>query len=75
MTVFPTDKKCSKCGDTFRCSGILGCWCGDVKLDPATLAMLKERYDNCLCPACLKGISDAAQVPPAPTADPVVTRS
>src|SRR6185369_12896114 len=51
--------KCSKGGDPFRCSGILGCWCGDVKLDKATLAALKEQYDNCLCPTCLKAISEA----------------
>jgi hypothetical protein len=65
MTVFPKDKQCSKCGETFNCGGLLGCWCSDVKLDPATLAALKERYDNCLCPSCLKTFSAAAVSPDA----------
>ena len=63
MTVFPKDKQCSKCGETFGCGGLLGCWCSDVKLDPATLAKLKERYDNCLCAACLKSFAAAAVSP------------
>ena len=57
MTIFPKDKQCSKCNETFSCGGLLGCWCGDVKLDPAMLATLKERYNNCLCSSCLKAVA------------------
>jgi hypothetical protein len=38
----------------FDCGGLLGCWCRDVKLDAATLAAMKQRYTDCLCPDCLK---------------------
>jgi len=52
--MFEKQKRCSKCGLAFECGGLFGCWCRDVKLDRATLDALKERYDDCLCPDCLK---------------------
>jgi hypothetical protein len=55
--MFEKQKRCSKCGLTFECGGLLGCWCRDVKLDRAALAALKERYDDCLCPDCLNKIA------------------
>jgi len=55
--MFSKQKRCSKCGGEFECGGLFGCWCRDVKLDSATLAALKERYDDCLCPDCLKQIA------------------
>lgn len=54
MTLLQKDKRCSKCGETFGCGGLLGCWCRDVTLDEATLARLKAEYADCLCPSCLK---------------------
>ena len=54
--MFEKEKRCEKCGETFGCGGLLGCWCRDVKLDTATLALLKERYNDCLCPECLKAM-------------------
>ena len=55
--MFSKQKRCSKCGAEFDCGGLFGCWCRDVKLDRATLAALKERYDDCLCPRCLKQLT------------------
>ena len=55
--MFEKEKRCPKCGTSFECGGLFGCWCRDVKLDKAALASLKERYDDCLCPACLKQLA------------------
>ena len=50
------EKNCSKCGVTFSCQNeTRGCWCESVHLTKEMLAELKEAYDNCLCPVCLKG--------------------
>ncbi len=65
--MFAKEKRCSKCGVSFDCGGLLGCWCRDIKLDATTLATMKERYDDCLCPDCLKQLATL----PAP-ADSVV---
>jgi len=45
-------KTCSACGTTFPCLPG-GCWCASLHLTPATLSALREKYENCLCPACL----------------------
>jgi hypothetical protein len=58
--MFEKEKHCSKCGQTFDCGGLFGCWCRDVKLDRAALAALKQAYADCLCPACLKAVAMAA---------------
>jgi hypothetical protein len=55
--MFEKEKRCAKCGKTFACGGLLGCWCRDVRLDAATLARLKERYADCLCPDCLTAMA------------------
>ena len=55
--MFSKEKRCSKCGLAFDCGGLFGCWCRDVKLDQATLAAMKKRYDDCLCPDCLKHLA------------------
>ena len=55
--MFEKQKRCSKCGAEFECGGVFGCWCRDVKLDRDTLAALKERHDDCLCPDCLKQLA------------------
>jgi hypothetical protein len=53
------EKTCSKCGVVFGCQNEMpGCWCEEVKLSPETLENLKEGYENCLCPACLKGFEE-----------------
>ncbi len=63
LRIFAKEKRCSKCGEPFRCGGLVGCWCRDVELDKGTLAALKEQYDDCLCPDCLRAlavVSDAS---------------
>ncbi len=66
MTLFQKEKRCSKCGETFGCGGLLGCWCREVKLDEATLANLSQAYADCLCPKCLKTLE-------RPVTDPSLT--
>jgi hypothetical protein len=49
------EKSCSKCGVAFSCQNeTRGCWCESIHLSKEVLAELKEDYDNCLCPQCLK---------------------
>jgi hypothetical protein len=51
----PKVKVCEACGASFDCFTPRGpCWCEDVKLSSETLAELKAKYRECLCPACLK---------------------
>lgn len=53
-------KTCSKCGTPFGCQNeARGCWCEDLTLSPETLALLRQSYDNCLCPACLAAYEKA----------------
>ena len=48
-------KICSYCGEPFECASPQGgCWCESIALDRETLAVLRERYTDCLCPRCLK---------------------
>ena len=52
-------KTCSKCGATFGCKNEApGCWCESVCVDAPTLALLREQFDNCLCPVCLQSYSN-----------------
>ena len=36
------------------CNEVPGCWCENVQLDQKALDALKNEFDNCLCPTCLK---------------------
>lgn len=46
---------CEACGEPFTCGASLaGCWCSQVKLSDAVRAELRERYQSCLCRACLE---------------------
>lgn len=51
------EKACSNCGVIFECSSDYGCWCNDVSLTSEQLSWIKENYDNCLCPSCLRIVS------------------
>jgi len=54
-------KICGACGNSFKCSAPRrGCWCESVAVDRATLAALREKFSDCLCPACLKHVAQAA---------------
>ncbi len=47
------EKECPLCNTRFLCSHSPECWCMDYSLTAETLAFLRQRYDDCLCPACL----------------------
>jgi len=52
----PPNKQCPRCGEAFRC-GLQGsgpCPCTGVLLDAPTLAVLRQRYADCLCLRCLQ---------------------
>ena len=68
MTLLAKEKRCSQCGAAFDCGGLFGCWCRDVKLDEKTLADLRGKYGDCLCPGCLKALA-------TPVTDPSLTRN
>jgi hypothetical protein len=58
------EKHCSKCGKDFSCQNEMrGCWCETIHLSAETLTNLKENYDNCLCPQCLKSFEQLSPVP------------
>jgi hypothetical protein len=47
---------CESCGGPFACElSLAGCWCGKVDLTSAARAQLRAKFQNCLCPTCLKG--------------------
>lgn len=71
--MFSKDKRCPKCGLVFSCGGLFGCWCREVKLTEAQLALLRQRYTDCLCPACLRAAASDDGNPPA-VSDVPVTR-
>jgi hypothetical protein len=46
---------CEACGSEFTCEfTIRGCWCVDIKLSDETRALVKEKYNSCLCRQCLE---------------------
>jgi cysteine-rich CWC protein len=57
---------CDSCGEEFGCGAKLdGCWCNDLKLDPGAAEFLKNKFDACLCPKCLKTFAEAKPDPNA----------
>jgi hypothetical protein len=49
------EKQCSRCNTAFNCQNeTRGCWCEALDISDETLLHLKENFDNCLCPSCLK---------------------
>jgi hypothetical protein len=51
-------KICPKCKQSFDCCAddISKCHCFSITIDADTLALLKDKFDDCLCGACLKEI-------------------
>jgi hypothetical protein len=59
---------CEACGQAFTCGATLaGCWCAELKLTEAVRALLRTRFQSCLCRACLerfareRGANDARE--------------
>lgn len=54
-------QKCSSCGAEFGCGAKLdGCWCTDIDLKDWQTELIRSKYDDCLCPACLAGFANKA---------------
>ncbi|PWU04442.1 MAG: hypothetical protein C5B52_01525 [Bacteroidetes bacterium] len=51
-------KVCPRCGKYFECKmgDIQNCQCFTVQLSPPARDMVSEKFDDCLCNACLKAI-------------------
>ena len=48
-------EKCESCGREFGCGAQdPDCWCASITLGPARLAVLREHFERCLCPDCLR---------------------
>jgi hypothetical protein len=46
---------CESCGREFAC-GVQDpdCWCAEVTIGRDRLAILREHFERCLCPDCLR---------------------
>jgi len=47
----PRRINCARCGMSFECGFSAQCWCAG---EPYRLPMTKARFEDCLCPACLR---------------------
>lgn len=47
-------KKCSKCQKKFSCYSDEHCWCTEEKVPVDNLKQLKQQFQGCLCPDCLR---------------------
>ena len=46
---------CESCGREFACGADeRQCWCQAVPLGRDSLAVLREHFEQCLCPDCLR---------------------
>jgi len=55
----PVNKTCEHCRQTFECGGYQ-CWCGKVGITEQQMDWIAARFQDCLCPACLKLVSEGA---------------
>ena len=51
----PVNKICENCRQTFECGGYQ-CWCGKVGITEQQMDWIAARFQDCLCPICLKMI-------------------
>ena len=54
-------KICTRCSTSFGCrqDRVELCKCSHTSLTPGTKDYIKDNYDDCLCPNCLKEISSS----------------
>jgi hypothetical protein len=59
----PDEQLCPRCARSFHCGvgDAAPCVCTTLTLDAALLAQLRQRYDRCLCIACLAELQAAEQ--------------
>jgi Cysteine-rich CWC len=69
----PVNKTCEACGGAFECGGYQ-CWCGKIGITEPQMDWITSRFQDCLCPTCLKkvGAGDVGLIPLQP-ASPVQT--
>ena|GEM_PF-2198575 len=62
---FVENSTCERCGRRFVCGGVKleACWCAEVELSDSARALLRGRYQNCLCPACLQQFAEVNNPP------------
>lgn len=50
---------CENCRAEFSCAAETGnCWCFKVEVEQVVLTGLSEKFERCLCRACLVKLSD-----------------
>jgi len=61
---------CPRCGAAFACgaAGPQPCACASVGLSPALRQALAQRFEGCLCRACLQALANGAPLEPAAAA-------
>jgi hypothetical protein len=60
---------CESCGREFGCAAQdPDCWCAKVTIGRDRLAILREHFERCLCPDCLR-LAATADGPLRQTAD------
>ena len=61
----PVEDRCPRCGGGFHCgvNDPAPCPCTTITLDAATQAVLRERFEGCLCLRCLQVLSEEALSP------------
>jgi Cysteine-rich CWC len=59
----PVQKTCECCGQGFECVGYL-CWCSKLGITQQQMDWIAERYDDCLCLACLRQVQNGAIIQP-----------
>jgi hypothetical protein len=50
----PDIKTCPSCGTSFTCTGNEDCWCEKVRINKKEMLLIMQKYNDCLCPDCLK---------------------
>jgi len=51
-------KSCPKCGKKFECYSDDDCWCENYQIHRKEYLVLKQQFDDCICPDCLKDYSE-----------------
>ena len=59
MTTKHEIKTCPRCGAPFECkaNNPVHCRCADVPLTVEQMEAMQERYEDCVCPACLAALA------------------
>lgn len=65
-----TTETCESCGREFGCGAQdATCWCSEIALGPERLAVMREHFERCLCPDCLRLAADGVPASRDPVED------